>query len=158
MSYSTSHASHMARAGRWVHVASILSGVFKRVFSLTMMGRHAALIAIGIALTSRRCPIRLVEKHQRPLINQLIETRTIPCPEGQRVPAAQNGLRPTFGRLPFNIAHRPAGFIGNTPSTCPTKKSCAKPSVSLRSLRVSNVNLKKSCHSSKAVSSSNARE
>ncbi|MFM0053737.1 hypothetical protein [Caballeronia grimmiae] len=44
------YASRQARSGRWVHVVSMLSGVFTRAFSLTMMGVHAALIAIGIAL------------------------------------------------------------------------------------------------------------
>jgi hypothetical protein len=45
------YASRQARSGRWVHVVSMLSGVFTRAFSLTMMGVHGALIAIGIALT-----------------------------------------------------------------------------------------------------------
>lgn len=45
------YASRMARSGQWIHVVSMMSGVFTRVFSLTMMGVHGALIAIGIALT-----------------------------------------------------------------------------------------------------------
>lgn len=45
------YASRKARSGEWIHVASMLAGVFTRVFALTMMGVHAAIVAVGIALT-----------------------------------------------------------------------------------------------------------
>lgn len=51
------YASQQARAGRWIHVISGLirlftGGVFTRSFSLILMVVHAALIALGIYLTS----------------------------------------------------------------------------------------------------------